>query len=62
MEGEGIRGPGLNKRSASILNHRKATLSLHVNFIHELTAKCLRLSCRLSRRCVEPHRSILQVC
>lgn len=48
-EGGGIRGPGLNKRSASILNQRKATLSFHVNFIHEPTAKCLRLSCLVSR-------------
>lgn len=46
-EGEGISRPGLNKtsRSESLLNHSKATLCFHVNFIHELTAKCLRLSC-----------------
>lgn len=46
-EGKGIRGPGLNKtsRSASLLNHGKATLCFHVNFIHVLTAKCPLLSC-----------------
>lgn len=36
-------GCGLNKTwgSVSLLNHGKTTLCFHVNFIHELTAKCL---------------------
>lgn len=61
VEAEGIRGPGLNKRSASVPNHRKATLCFHVNLIQELTAECLRLSGPLSLHCLTPPGSILQV-